>query len=56
MAMAACWLVINLVFGLLPPDLTPGAGGLAIDWHAHLAGYAAGLLLIGPALRLLGRI
>jgi membrane associated rhomboid family serine protease len=49
-AMAAAWLAINAVaavFGTLP-----GAGGASIAWEAHLAGYAAGLLLIGPALRL----
>ena len=51
--MAAGWLAINIlaaVFGTLP-----GAGGAGIAWEAHLAGYAAGLLLIGPVARLAGR-
>lgn len=49
-AMAAAFGVINLaaaMFGTLP-----GAGGASIAWEAHLAGYVAGLLLIGPVARL----
>jgi membrane associated rhomboid family serine protease len=51
--MAAGWLAINglaAIFGTLP-----GAGGAAIAWEAHLAGYSAGLVLIGPVARLAGR-
>jgi membrane associated rhomboid family serine protease len=33
--------------------LAPGAGGVAIAWEAHLFGYAAGLLLIGPVARIM---
>lgn len=55
LAMAGAWLVINLVFGLLLIGWAPGSGGAPLSWEAHLGGYAAGLLLIGPALRLLGR-
>ncbi|OJU12925.1 MAG: hypothetical protein BGN86_02455 [Caulobacterales bacterium 68-7] len=50
-SMALAWLVVNLlvaVFGF------PGSGGAAIAWEAHLAGYVAGLLLIGPTARLVG--
>ena len=32
-----------------------GAMGMPVDWQAHLAGYAAGVLLIGPFARLAGR-
>jgi membrane associated rhomboid family serine protease len=39
------WIVINLVLGLT--GLTPGAGGAPVAWQAHIAGYFAGLLLIG---------
>lgn len=48
--MAAGWLIINLIAAVT--GTLPGAGGAAIAWEAHLAGYAAGLLLIGPVARL----
>lgn len=53
LAMAAAWVAINglLAFGAI--DI--GSGGQPIAWEAHLAGYAAGLLLVGPVARLLGR-
>jgi membrane associated rhomboid family serine protease len=44
------WIVINLVLGLT--GLTPGAGGAPVAWQAHIAGYFAGLLLIGIFMRL----
>ena len=46
-AMAGAWLLINLLMALRWIDA--GAGGAPIAWEAHLFGYAAGLLLIGPA-------
>lgn len=49
--MAIAFVAINLAFGLT--TLTPGAGEGAIAWEAHLAGYFAGLLLIGPFNRVL---
>lgn len=51
--MAAAWIIVNLAFGLT--DLTPGAGGAQVAWQAHLAGYFAGLLLIGPFAKALRR-
>jgi membrane associated rhomboid family serine protease len=48
-SLAAAWVVVNLlvaVFGF------PGSGGAGIAWEAHLAGFAIGLVLIGPAARL----
>ena len=51
--MAAGWLIINLLVAVL--GFAPGAGTTPIAWEAHLAGYAVGLLLVGPAARLLGR-
>jgi membrane associated rhomboid family serine protease len=47
------WIVINVVLGVT--GLTPGAGGGAVAWQAHIAGYFAGLLLIGLFIRLAGR-
>jgi membrane associated rhomboid family serine protease len=51
--MAVAWAVVNVVLGV--SGLTPGAMGMAVAWQAHLAGYAAGVLLVGPFARLAGR-
>lgn len=56
--MAASWLGVNLLIAFLPwatPGMTPGGGHAIVAWQAHLAGYVAGLFLIAPVLRLLGR-
>lgn len=50
--MAAAWIIVNLLVALT--GLAPGTGGAPIAWEAHLFGYAAGLLLIGPAARIVG--
>jgi membrane associated rhomboid family serine protease len=52
--MAASWILVNVLiaFSLVA---APGAGHAIVAWQAHLAGYAAGLLLIAPALKVLGR-
>ncbi len=47
MGMAAAWILVNLLMALT--GLAPGTAGVPIAWEAHLFGYAAGLLLIGPA-------
>ncbi len=47
------WIVVNIVLGLT--GLTPGAGGAPVAWQAHIAGYFAGLLLIGVFIRMSGR-
>ena len=39
---------LNLLIGLVGVF----TGGLAIAWEAHIAGFAAGLLLVGPFARL----
>ena len=44
--MGAAWLVINALMAMNWIDA--GTGGAPIAWEAHLFGYAAGLLLIGP--------
>jgi membrane associated rhomboid family serine protease len=51
--MAVAWAIVNAVLGV--SGLTPGAMGMPVAWQAHLAGYAAGVLLIGPFARLAGR-
>jgi membrane associated rhomboid family serine protease len=50
--MAAIWTIANWVLGAF--GLTPGAGGMQVAWQAHIVGYAAGVLLIGPFARLAG--
>ena len=45
--MGLAWVAINVVFGL--SGLTPGAGDAPVAWQAHIIGFAAGLLLITPA-------
>jgi len=50
---AVGWIIVNALMAVFgAPGLT--AGG-PIAWEAHLFGYAAGLLLIGPLLMLLRR-
>jgi membrane associated rhomboid family serine protease len=44
--------IANAILGL--SGLTPGAGGMPVAWQAHIAGYLAGLILVGPFLRLAG--
>jgi membrane associated rhomboid family serine protease len=51
--MAVAWVVVNLIIGYVP--VMPGTNGAGIAWEAHVAGYFAGLLLIGPFARLLQR-
>jgi membrane associated rhomboid family serine protease len=51
MSMAAAWIIVNLLMSAT--GLTPGANGAPIAWEAHLGGFAAGLLLVGPFNRLL---
>lgn len=51
--MAVAWTVVNLIIGYVP--IMPGVGGAGIAWEAHVAGYFAGLLLIGPFARFVKR-
>ena len=50
LTMAAAWLGVNLVFALI--GFSIAGGGAPLAWQAHLAGYALGVLGIGPALAL----
>ena len=52
LGMAAAWTIANVILGVT--GLTPGAAGIPVAWQAHLAGYLAGVLLIGPFARLSG--
>lgn len=53
LTMAGVILALNVVFGLL--GYTPGAGQVTVAWEAHLAGFIAGMLLIGPLARAIAR-
>jgi membrane associated rhomboid family serine protease len=50
--MTLAWIAVNAVLGL--SGLTPGAAGVPVAWEAHVFGYFAGLLLIGPLAKLAG--
>lgn len=52
--MATGWTVVNLLMAVF--GLAVVTGGAPIAWEAHLFGYAAGLLLVWPAARLLRRV
>jgi membrane associated rhomboid family serine protease len=50
--MAVGWVVVNLLIAFTGLDV--GQGGQPVAWEAHLFGYAAGLLLIGPLAAMAG--
>jgi membrane associated rhomboid family serine protease len=50
---AIAWTIANVLLGVA--GVAPGMPGAVIAWEAHLAGFLAGLLLIGPFARALGR-
>lgn len=47
-SMALAWVGVNALLAFAPADLIPGSGGAPVGWEAHLAGFAAGALLIAP--------
>jgi membrane associated rhomboid family serine protease len=49
--MGAAWITINLVIAFLHVDAGFGTGGAPVAWEAHIAGYLAGLLLMGLFVR-----
>lgn len=53
LGMSAAWIGLNLLIGLL--GFAPGMEGAVVAWEAHIGGYLAGLLLIGPVAWLAGR-
>ena len=46
--MGGAWILINVIMALTGGALIPGAGDAGVAWEAHLAGFLAGVLLIGP--------
>lgn len=54
--MGLAWLIVNAIMAMAPGGLVPGVGQTAaVGWEAHLVGFAAGVLLIGPFGRLAPR-
>jgi membrane associated rhomboid family serine protease len=54
-SMGFAWIIVNVIMAFAGGALIPGAGDAQIGWEAHLAGFAAGVLLIGAFARLAGR-
>ena len=52
-ASTAAWIVINGAMGAL--HYAPGMGEVSVAWEAHIIGYFAGLLLIGPFAAVFGQ-
>ncbi|MDP3660586.1 rhomboid family intramembrane serine protease [Phenylobacterium sp.] len=46
LGMGGAWLAINLLIALF--GFAPGAGDATVAWEAHVAGFIAGVLLLGP--------
>jgi len=47
--MGAAWLAVNVLAAVT--GFAPGANGASVAWEAHLAGFLAGVLLFGWAVR-----
>ncbi|WP_312162889.1 rhomboid family intramembrane serine protease [Phenylobacterium sp.] len=45
-SMTIAWIAVNLLLALV--GFAPGLGDAGVAWEAHIFGYLAGLLLIGP--------
>ena len=52
-ASTAAWIVINGAMGAL--HYAPGMGEVSVAWEAHIIGFFAGLLLIGPFAAVFGQ-
>ncbi len=53
LTVAAAWIGANLIIALIGYD--PATGVRSVAWDAHILGLLAGLVLVGPWLRLFGR-
>jgi len=49
---SVAWVVVNLIIAFV--GFAPGLGEGRVAWEAHLIGFFAGLLLVGPFARLAG--
>jgi membrane associated rhomboid family serine protease len=55
LGMGASWVIVNVLIALLGSGFMPGSGGAQVAWQAHLIGFVAGVLLIGPLTALMRR-
>lgn len=53
--MGGAWILINVIMAFTGGFMFPGGGDAGVAWEAHLVGFAAGVLLIGPFGWLAGR-
>jgi len=53
--MGGGWVVINLLIAVFGGAFLPGSGNAGVAWEAHIAGFVAGVLLIGLFARLAPR-
>ena len=49
--MGAAWVAGNLLVGLFGIQAGMGTPGASVAWEAHIAGYFAGLFLVGLFVR-----
>lgn len=54
-SMGGAWIIINVIMAFTGGLLIPGAGSAGVAWEAHLAGFAAGVLLLPAFAWLAGR-
>jgi membrane associated rhomboid family serine protease len=52
LSLGGAWVAINVLIALLGGSFLPGSGSAGVAWEAHLVGFVAGVLLIGPFARL----
>ncbi|WP_394763412.1 rhomboid family intramembrane serine protease [Phenylobacterium sp.] len=55
LGMGGGWVVINGLIAIFGGGFLPGSGSAGVAWEAHIAGFIAGVLLIGPFARLTPR-
>lgn len=55
LGMGGGWVVINLLIAVFGGRFLPGGGSAGVAWEAHIAGFLAGVLLIGVFARLAPR-
>jgi membrane associated rhomboid family serine protease len=48
LSMGGAWIIVNLLIAVLGSAWVPGTGGQGVAWEAHVAGFIAGAILIGP--------
>lgn len=53
LGMATAWVAVNLIVAFT--GIAPGAGDATVAWEAHLAGFAAGVVLFKPLLWVFAR-